>query len=170
MSIHSFPSLQSTPRYCVYALLCQDGDGPGYIKFGMSGNIGSRLSSLRMACPIPVRYIATYAVGHSREKARSVEKALHIAFGARQIKNRGEWFRFDFSDPEDKKFFNDTCRLVFRSHFGENHDWWSKVSVDALDKAERLRRAQLVHSKAGRKIISFGKHRTRQRRAWKELG
>lgn len=170
MSIHCLPSLSQSPRYHVYALLCQDKGGPGYIKFGMSMNIGSRLSSLRTACPIPVRYIATCSAGYCRDKARRLEKALHLAFANRRIKNRGEWFRFDFSNPEDKQCFNDTCKSVFQVHFRESGHWWTQISVDALDRAEKERRRNLVTTKKGQKVIAWGKYRTRQRKAWKELG
>lgn len=159
------------PRYHVYALLCQDKDGPGYVKFGMSKNIGARLDQLRQGCPVPARYFATVAVGRSSKRTREIERALHDKFSHRKIRAQGEWFRFDFYDVGDKKEFNEGCKLVFAAYFGiDNCPWWEKVSVAAIEKHARQVRAQFMNSKHRPKILARAKAEDERRKAWKELG
>lgn len=169
MAIVVLPTLEESPKYYVYALLCEDSGRAGYVKFGMSKNITARLSSLRTSSPIPVRYIATVDTGYLREKARTVERALHIAFRDRNV--RGEWFSFDFQSAEDKADFNDGCKRVFATHFyAPDIPWWSKISVEALDEYNKERRRQFIMSKHRKKIEAKARYKVRQRQAWKELG
>ena len=170
MGIEYFPTVVNSPSYYVYALLCQDNDGPGYVKLGMSGNVTQRLTSLRSSCPIPAKYIATVKIGHNREKCLKVEGYLHREFAERKIKMRGEWFRFNFSDPDDKKEFNRGCKRVLRHFFGVAHPWWDIISVGALDEYNEQRRNEFLHSKHRKKIEAKARYKTQQRAAWRELG
>jgi hypothetical protein len=170
MAIEYLPTFETMPTYYIYALLCKDEDGPGYIKLGMSGNVTQRLTSLRTACPIPAQYIATVKVGYDREKCLKVESYLHREFAERKVKMRGEWFRFNFSEPEDKTEFNRGCKRVFRHFFGVAHPWWDIISVEALDKHNEERRREFLHSKHRRKIEAKSRYKAQQRAAWKELG
>lgn len=147
MPIHKF---DRPDQNYVYAMLCRDGDGPGYVKFGRSYRIGQRLTALRTSCPIPAKYFAIMEVP-SYPKAKAVEAALHRHFGDRKIK--GEWFRFDFESLEDKRAFNDGCRLVFALHL-KSPGSWTKISVAEFDEYERRRRAAFLQSKNARKIMN----------------
>lgn len=170
MAIEYLPTFETRPTYHVYALLCQDESGPGYIKLGMSGNVTQRLTSLRTSCPIPAKYIATVRVGYDREKCLKVERHLQREFADRGTKMRGEWFRFSFSDPDDKKEFNRGCKRVLRHFFGEAHPWWEMISVDALDQYNKERQQAFLRSKHRRKIQAKARYKAQQRAAWKELG
>jgi len=135
----------------------------------MSGSVTQRLTSLRTACPVPAKYIATVDTGYIREKCLSVEKAFHLHFEDRKIKSRGEWFRFDFSSPDDKAYFNQGSRDVFSSIFGPDHPWWDIISVDALDEYNRKRRLSFLKMPKRRKYEAKAKREAATRRAWKEL-
>ncbi len=115
----------------VYALLCQDESGKGYMKIGLTTNLANRLSSLKTLIPIDIKYYAFLECFNS-EEMRLVEKALHKAFSER--KRKGEWFDFDFSKEEDKREFNDTCKEVFlrEMRLGAS-SWWDKVSASLLE-------------------------------------
>lgn len=162
MSVHF---LAQTNTHYLYAMLCQDAGGPGYVKFGRSGQIGTRLSALRTGCPIPARFFAIIPA-FNRDESVLVERELHRHFQGRRIK--GEWYRFDFQSEEDKREFNDGCRLVFNRHMRKN-EGWTKISVAALDHYARQRRVEFLHSKRRRQIEGRARREDTQRRAWKEL-
>lgn len=109
----------------VYTLLCQDGDGPGYVKFGKSSSLMARVSSIQASCPIPIHYMGFIHV-QSKKQQDYLEQALLMAFADRQI--TGEWFRFDFSSKEDKEEFNETCRALLGLHVGKG-EYWKKLDV-----------------------------------------
>ena len=162
MSVHSLPKLT---KYYIYALQCQDVDGPGYIKFGRTMNVTRRLSQLRVTCPIPAHYYA-FVVMPSYRKCLEVEKALHRQFSERRTK--GEWFRFNFSSLLDKQEFNEGCREVFNLRL-DKPQWWEKVDIKAYDKNEAKRRKEFMASRNKNKIISYEKNQAKSRAAWKEL-
>lgn len=164
MSIIHIPEFPQENPYFVYGILASDKTG-GYIKFGISKNIGARLSGIRTNCPIPIRYITVIDAGY-KEKALTVEKALHKYFDNR--KTQGEWFSFNFSSGEDKKEFNKGCQYIFVNELGPGH-WWTKVSIDALDKHEKERRQSLINSDHYRKVQRRYAEMDRVKRAWKEL-
>ena len=166
MSVFHLPSFD-LPEYHVYALFCQDEEGPGYVKFGMSSQITKRLTQLRQGCPIPAKLFATVPVGASKDKALRVERALHKVFVKKH--SSGEWFRFDFSDDLDKRIFNRGSQKVFVHFFGADYPWWSQFSVEALDKYNKERRVAFLKSRHRRKIEARAKYKVRQKDAWKEL-
>ncbi|WP_435102377.1 GIY-YIG nuclease family protein [Arhodomonas sp. AD133] len=148
-------------------MLCQDGDGPGYVKFGYSGRIGDRLSALRSSCPIPARFFAISCVGNTKRTALEVESALHSRFSDRR--SSGEWFRFDFSSPEDKRDFNEGSLGAFVSVLGGDYEWWVKLSVKALDEYERRRRAALLKGGSKKRLDKKRRQQQAERRAQREL-
>ena len=164
MSILRIPEFPQEPPYFVYGILASDKTG-GYVKFGISKNIGTRLSGIRTSCPIPIRYITVVDADY-KEKALATERALHKHFDNRKI--QGEWFRFDFTSEQDKKEFNTGCQQVFVNKLGPGH-WWTKVSIAALDKYEKERRLNLINSDHYRKIQRRYAEMDRVKRAWKEL-
>lgn len=158
-------SLYDTHRYHVYAMLCQDGDGPGYVKFGRSRRIGDRLRQLRQACPIPARYFAVAEMPGERLMGE-VERGLHQQFKDRRV--TGEWFRFDFSSKEDKQAFNEGCKFVF-STILKDPVWWTKISVKALDEHYQEQRKKFLKSKHQKQIKQKHEYQRRVRKAHKEL-
>lgn len=155
-------------RYYVYALICKDTakDSIGYIKIGYTSNIGERLSSIKMSCPIPARYYAVVDV-RGKQIAERLEKALHDIFSNRRA--GGEWFRFDMSCGKSKQEFNRGCQMVFREVLGPKHAWWTTISVQALDAYNAERRKAILHSKHRKRIIKDFKRKTAIYRAWKEM-
>jgi len=130
----------------VYALLCQDrGSDTVYIKFGMSSDVGNRITALRTASPIPARYFCVLRVRNSR-MARRIEKALHMRFADRR--SSGEWFRFVLADKTDKKEFNEGCSQVFTEFDLYSHsNWWDKISMKRFDEHNKAARAAFLNSK-----------------------
>lgn len=147
-SCFSVPLYSQPEAHYVYAMFCQDGDGPGYIKFGRSRQIGRRFGALRTACPIPVRMFAFVSIGIEEKRARKVENALHRAFKSRRT--MGEWFRFDYTSAADKREFNDRTRVVLAGYGID--EWWTSVSAKALDaEAKRKQAARLEIKRRVRK-------------------
>lgn len=166
MAIENFRRVPD--NYCVYAMVCRDGDGPIYVKFGHSGSIMARLGQLRVSCPIPAKWFAYIYVG-SKERARGLEKDLHKRFLDRRV--TGEWFKFDLDSLEDKKEFNEgSSEAISRSLGRAFKGWWKKISVKALDQYNKEKRAQFLKSKHRKKIERSQRNKTKQIQAWKELG
>ncbi len=164
MSIIHIPEFQPEKPYMVYGILAKDKE-KGYVKFGITKNIGSRLSGIRVGCPIPVRYITVVEAG-CKTRALIVEKELHKRFENRKI--TGEWFRFDFSSDEDKRDFNDGSKSVFSMYLWED-SWWTKINMSALAKYEKQRRSELLHSGLYRKLQRQLAEEQKIKKAWKEL-
>lgn len=123
----------------IYMLLCQEGDGPIYVKAGMSDTPTRRFASLRGGCPVPPQIMAVCEV-HSRKRAKRVEADLHHAF--KPWHAHLEWYRVEF---EDKARFNAAWKQVL-SQWSEV-GWqlqWTQISAQALgrrlDEAQRLYR------------------------------
>jgi len=165
MSVHFLGKGKS---YYVYALLCQDHGGPGYVKFGRTGDIAHRLTSVRTACPIPVKYIATAKV-LNYEASKRVEREFHKKFEPRKI--TGEWYRFDFADKEDKKAFNDGSREIFLKNTGPTMKmiWWEQVKVSALDALAKERRDNYLRYRRKGDLKASNYAAERARMAQKEL-
>ena len=142
MSVFRIPNFYKKDVYFVYAIFCQDAkNDPGYVKFGFSKCIESRIMALKTGMPIPIKYIAFVEAGTTKASARDVESSLHKQFKDRRTS--GEWFRFDVSDDGDKADFNEGSRAAFMAA-GKTGLWWEKISMKALEKAcayERKRRA-----------------------------
>jgi hypothetical protein len=164
LSVIRLPVLPIENPYFVYGILAK-ADSGGYVKFGITKNIGSRLSGIRTSCPIPIRYITVLDVGY-KERALIVEKSLHNQFNER--KSQGEWFKFDFSSKEDKKQFNLGCQYVFVNILGPGF-WWTKISIAALDEHEKQRRAELLHSENFKNIQHRCIEEQKIKKAWREL-
>lgn len=160
-------SPHTEPSYFLYALFCEDGGGPGYVKIGYTQRIGRRISSLRTSSPIPAKMLATVEIGASEIRAKQIESALHQRFADR--KSTGEWFRFSFGDPQHRQLFNASCREVFRSHIGPDYPWWSTMSIEAMDRLDKERRRDLVRGLGPDKLKRINLDDKRRRQAWKEL-
>lgn len=134
--VQDVPRWNEPEDHYVYAVLCRDGDGPLYVKFGQTGDIAKRLRAVAQGSPIPAKWFATLKLPLYKKKA--TERALHQAFKKRKVK--GEWFKFDATSEADKREFNDVSRQVFRQVL-EKDCCWEKISVEALDAHARARQA-----------------------------
>ena len=164
MSLHYLPETKK-PEYYVYAMLCQDGDGPLYVKFGRSRKIGDRLSTLRTASPIPAKYFAVVQVPGAKLQG-NLEKALHRHFADRRI--TGEWFKFDSASADDKRAFNDGCALQIAKYIGAGH-YWEKLSVAALDEYAAERKAAFCRAMKNKKFAAKMRAQNASKAAWCEL-
>lgn len=151
--------------YFVYSMLCQDGCGPLYVKFGITRRLHNRLCELRQGSPIPAKYFA-YIEVKNRNIQRETEKALHKEFAGRRV--RGEWFKFDSKSEADRRSYNDGCARAFAVCIRDGR-YWDRVSVQALEKYAHERRAAFMKSKERRKIQARDKLLLEKKRAWREL-
>lgn len=140
--------LGSEQTYYVYAMLCQDEDGPLYIKFGRSVDIDRRLNSLRTGTPIPPRYFCYVKVSGPRTQSQ-LEIALHRRFKDRRTS--GEWFKFDAASEADRAEFNAGCKAEFILVTGRKMAW-EKVSVAAVKSYVELGKQERFPARRGRRI------------------
>jgi len=139
----------------VYLLLCRDGDGPIYIKVGITGAPKKRLLALRAGCPVEPRYFYS-AQTRSRDWARKVERDQHTAFA--RWRTQGEWFSLKM---EDKQEFNALLRSVAERH----SDVGCKIEFDKLvvkpyvaHLHQKAKFAQVLHQRRGKAFQDFAKH------------
>lgn len=167
MSIERFPIKIPSHSYHIYALLCQDQSGDsGYVKFGYSRDVLSRLTTLRVNCPIPVKMIAVVNCGTDKRSVLTLERAIHERFDERRA--TGEWFRFDFSKSGDKQEFNSGCKEVFSFHSSTLRDkWWRKIPISAIETHQKRATAKFLSS--NNKYRSKINRDIKRHRAWKEL-
>ena len=144
------------PSSFVYMLLCQDEDGPIYVKIGLSDEPYRRLQALRNGCPVTPRRFATCAVP-GRIIAKRVEHALLSQLAP--WRTQGEWLKFDRDEKAD---FNAGWQEAFRktapkgwplewTHIpvGELIKWWQQKKVLAQVRFNRMSQAKrdfLQHS------------------------
>ena len=148
----------------MYALLCQDTDGVGYIKIGRSRRVWQRIDALLTGCPIPAKYVAIAKMPNKTMTGR-IERRLHKAFKDR--KTQGEWFRFDFSNNDDKRVFNSECRKAF--NMLRNPAKWEKINlVPILEERERKKELIQRTGYLG-KLIRKGREQQKTRSAREEL-
>lgn len=130
-------SIGDQVKYHVYAVLCHDKSlDTGFVKFGYTSNLSSRLRAVAQGSPIPAKYYAFIETKPLQSSAKFVEKALLKKFSNR--KTRGEWFAFDFTSKKDKEDFNigssecfQYCKRKLVDH------WWTKVSVASYDAIQK---------------------------------
>lgn len=115
----------------VYMLVCQDVDGPAYIKFGVASNLRDRADAIQTGCPIPYQVLGFVEVW-TRERALDIEAALHDEFKDKRVS--GEWFRFNLS--KDKAAFNSGWKKVFSEYLPDDIEKkWHKVNINkSLDR------------------------------------
>ena len=130
----------------MYMLLCSD-SGPIYVKVGITDDLYGRLRTLRNGCPVTPRRFCTMEFP-SRRKARTAERALHIAL--EEWNAHGEWF---LVKREDKAAFNEAWRIGLAGLI--DSQWpakWDQIPVQALIEAGDQRQRYMA-----RKIMRRGK-------------
>lgn len=120
----------------VYMVICLDSAGVAFIKFGLTSSPDSRLTQLRVGCPLPVKMFCL-AETDCRFKAKKAERAFHRAFEKRHV--TGEWFKFDIESAEDKREFNEASRKIF-ARFMPPSTTWAKINMVEFDKLQTQRR------------------------------
>lgn len=143
-------------RYYVYAMLCQDGDGPLYVKFGRSCDAEARMMQLRQGIPIPARWFLYVEVAGPRSQS-NLEKGLHRRFKARRT--RGEWFKFDAYLDSDKAEFRDGCKAEYAMITGGDLRW-RRIHVPTLEKKMEERKRAFVHSKTRNRLKAINRRKS----------
>lgn len=83
------------PKECsVYALFARDGDGPMYVKIGISANPSIRMAGVQTGCPIKIKRGIAFTC-KSRKVAVAAEQALLSAYS--HCRASGEWIRLDWT-------------------------------------------------------------------------
>jgi predicted GIY-YIG superfamily endonuclease len=111
----------------VYMLLCQEAEGPIFVKIGMTDNPIARFRQLRNGCPHTPRQFA-YFETYSRKEASRIERSLHKAYAKWHAHH--EWFSFR---EDDKPSFNNVWKYVlFVSSTNGRKFEWTKISTAEL--------------------------------------
>lgn len=136
----------------VYMLLCQDDDGPLYVKIGVSLDPQKRLRQLWAGCPVTPQHFAVVET-RSPARAKKIEAELLTALG--KWRHNGEWL---FLSIDDKAEFNSKWKAVFERN--SETGWklaWTQMSVKALraDSARRRLYAQKLWRKRGKAFQDF---------------
>lgn len=92
----------------------------GLVKIGISEVPQNRLAEIHHNSPFPIKRAVWSFVGR-KNKTRELERSLHYAF--RHRNTRGEWFKFDYSKPDDKAEFNTIMKACFIRQTGKAPDW-----------------------------------------------
>jgi len=131
-------------RNYVYMLLCQDFDGPVYVKVGVSHSPLQRLAALKTSCPMTPQRLA-YAVTPTRSRAFRIERDLHKEMA--RWRNQGEWFRVEMAEKAE---FNAAWHKVFMLYGSEGCRLkWEQIAVQPLLKMWRQNSA--IHLRAMKK-------------------
>jgi hypothetical protein len=138
----------------VYMLVCRDGDGPVYVKVGITDSLDNRLQQLRSGCPVTPLQFYSIRVPH-RRRARAIERSLHGFLS--DWWQQGEWFCLNL---DEKPKFNADLRAAFASF---PKKWgplkWDQVAVQPLVKlaAQRSESYRRAFRKRGRVYADFAK-------------
>lgn len=81
----------------------------GFVKVGISRVPAERLYDVHCGSPSPIKAIQWVWIG-SLKAGRDLEAQIRREWKDRN--SRGEWYRFDYSKPEDKREFHDTLAAV----------------------------------------------------------
>lgn len=100
----------------VYAACTED----GFVKVGISRAPFERIYSIHCGSPSRVRAAQWTWVG-SLQRGRRIEKLVRKEWDRRHT--RGEWYRFDYSDPAEKRDFHDTLGAVVEVVTGAVPKW-----------------------------------------------
>lgn len=120
--------------YC-YILICRDGGGPHYLKFGHTIIPGTRIHQLMTGCPIPgVEY--RFMLVDSDPKAYKLERALHEAFRARRT--RGEWFKFNLDSEADRQELELKTAFCIRE-LEVHYPVWTRIDLPAWAAQNKIR-------------------------------
>jgi hypothetical protein len=119
----------------VYAACTED----GFVKVGISRTPYHRIYQIHCGSPSPVRAAQWVWVG-SLNFGRRIEQKVRKEWRSRHT--RGEWYRFDYSDPADKRDFHDTLGAVVQAVTGKAPEW-NKLNSQAM--AELIKAGYSLH-------------------------
>jgi len=136
----------------VYMMLCQDDNGPAYIKIGHSDSPLRRFLNLRQGCGVTPR-VFSFVNLRTRKAACNLERALLKGFA--HWKTRGEWIKVAISEKSE---FNKIWQEIFELHAEKGRPLrWNQLSAKVLvqQAEERLRRYQREYMQHGQPYQDF---------------
>lgn len=138
-------------RTYVYVAMARDGDGPMYVKVGISDDPYRRVPALQTGCPLKI-FRAGMVKCASRDQAKRIEKKMHADLSPRHT--IGEWFRFSWEEKPERAFLQATLE----ANFAEVREWkFEEMDMDkALDMKraiEAYRRGQFRERKKARETV-----------------
>lgn len=119
----------------IYILVCYDQvDGPIYMKIGRSMCPGTRLTDIKVGCPVQARILYSAPI-YPFSAAHKAEKAIHRSLADSRI--RGEWFRSKSAEPlkDDQEFFRAVANAL--RVCGVRRAEWSTIDVVAHEAANQ---------------------------------
>lgn len=127
-------------------LFCQDGDGPVYVKVGMSALPYRRVCELSTGCPVRPAMLALAHVGMSRGRALKIERGLHRRLD--KWRHRREWFLVPIADKAE---FKRQTTLAISDHFsaGARVEWRKTKLQDSTLNSLAVREKKAADKSAG---------------------
>lgn len=117
------------------ALLCELGQGVGFIKFVTTHNIESRLASIQPLAPLPIKHVAALRV-RTIEEAKALQKQLEVMFNFRILENG--WYQFNFEAEEDKELFRTGSKAAIKMTLrAPIQTYWDSISSSDLKEYRR---------------------------------
>jgi len=129
----------------LYAIFCEIENGVALVKIGRATNVYSRMMQLQVGIPYPISVVLFAEIGELHV-ASDVEKGIHRDFVSRRI--RGEWFRFQLSDPVDKEYFHKITKAVVHFYSGM-YLQWKKITPNQLAAYASLKMRKRKKKKMG---------------------
>ena len=130
--------------WAVYAALTDAFEAGGIVKIGVSKMPLVRVSEVHSGSPFPVE-AAMWAWVGSKRRAFKLEGRIKRAFAARCT--RGEWFRFNYTDPREKEIFTRTLNLMFAAEVGSMPKWFKVDGAQIAANIEALAKKSLASAK-----------------------
>lgn len=118
-------------RTYLYLFMARDGDGPMYVKVGVSDDPYGRVTQVQTGCPIKICKAAMMKC-MSREQAKKIEAAVHRDLSP--FASSGEWFQFDWGDLGQRRSLN----AAVECNMAVVREW--KVEEIDLEKAYAMKR------------------------------
>lgn len=120
--------------YFLYAAMTAD----GVVKVGISSVPCERVAHIHANSPFPIKAVMWTWVG-SAFNARSIEKRLKELW--RKRNTRGEWFRFDFNDPDEVSLFYMTITAVVEAQTGKPAEWKQYTEAEVKQMVKDVMKA-----------------------------
>jgi hypothetical protein len=108
----------------IYAAFTQLDARQGLVKIGVSKNPRARMHELQVGNGLPIVEFL-HAPTWDTKTAFAIESRIHGLLKDR--KSSGEWFRFDFSNPNDKRLFHLVTKTVYEDKVGRTLRWTREI-------------------------------------------
>ena len=142
---------QPFSSWSIYAIFCMESNSSAFVKIGISSIVYDRILALRAGLIFPIGVVLHCAMGN-RIVTQEIETKIHQALCKR--KTRGEWFKFDLSNPVDKAEFHMVTKTV-TARYSPNPLVWKRITPEQINAYEALR----IERKAEAKVSLAQRYR-----------